>query len=113
MPLWHAQELGPLLHNAISKRSIDKLLCSYFSCSIFNILNRSEEPFTVAVLLTVHLRIFHVLLTVHLSIFDVWLTVHLSIFISVINQLDVQNFVHLSWLITEINISKSSGCHIT
>jgi len=57
MRLWHAQELRRLLHNAISKRSIDRLSCSYFSCSIFNILNQSEETFTIAVLLTVHLTI--------------------------------------------------------
>jgi hypothetical protein len=46
MPLWHAQELRRLLHNATSSRSIDRLLRSYFSCSMLNIPNQSEETFT-------------------------------------------------------------------
>jgi len=80
MSLWHAQELRRLLHNAMSKRSVDRLLCSYFSCCIFNILNQSEETFIIAVLLTVHLSIILVL------------TVHLSIILE-INQLNAQILV--------------------
>jgi hypothetical protein len=54
MPLWHAQELHFLLHNAMLKRRVDGLLTVVFCCSMFNtILNQIEETFTTAFALSV------------------------------------------------------------
>jgi len=47
----------------------------------------------------------------HCCFFDVLLTVHLSIFISVINQLDVQNFCFTISLFHTLHVSSACAHH--